>query len=174
MPLASKQAQPGSFSHVIDQKEFERLSPVACQWAKAQERFILEHGAPLGPRHITDARRAGVRDPSRVRVLVVNRIPLPEDKALAQAAQRTQIITDACRGIAIGYGIVIRADCWQNRELVVHQLVHVAQYERSGSLEKFVREYLCERRGASFGVGLLEEEARRVASEICAAQVTGT
>jgi hypothetical protein len=159
---------------VIDQKEFQRLSPVACEWAKAQEQFILEQGAPLGPRHLADARRAGVQDPSRVRILVVNRIPLPEDEALARAAQRAQIITDACRGMAIGYGIVIRADCWQNREVVVHQLVHVAQYERSGNLEKFVQEYLSERRDANFSVGSLEEEARRTASEICAARATAT
>jgi hypothetical protein len=164
----------GSFAHVIDQKEFELLSPVACEWAKAQEQFILAHGTPLGPRHLADARRAGVQDPERVRVLVVNRIPLPEDEALAQAAQQTQIITNACRGIAIGYGIIIRADCWQNREVVVHQLAHVAQCERSGGLETFVHEYLSERRGASFSVGALEDEARRIAREICTAQPTAT
>jgi hypothetical protein len=155
---------------VINQKEYELLSPVACEWAKAQERSILEHGTPLGPTHLADARLVGVQNPARVRVLVVNRIPLPEDEALSQAAQRTQIITTACRGMAIGYGIIIRADCWQNREVVVHQLVHVAQCERSGGLETFVQEYLCERRGANFSVGALEEEARRIAREICTPQ----
>jgi hypothetical protein len=155
---------------MIDQEKFERLAPLAYPWAKAQEDFILKYGAPLAPAQVTDAQRGGVRDPSRVRVLVVDRIPLPEDEELAEAARRAQIITDASRAVAIGYGIIIRADCWQNRELLLHQLVHVAQCERSGGLERFVGEYLCDRSTCrDFSVGALEDEARGLAREICAA-----
>lgn len=155
---------------MIDQEKFARLAPLACQWAKTQEEFILRHGAPLAPGQVADAQRCGVHDSSRVRVLVVDRIPLPDDDELAEAARHAQILTDASRGVAIGHGIVIRADGWQNRELLLHQLVHVAQCERSGGLESFVEEYLCDRRScADFRVGSLEEEARALAREICAA-----
>ena len=155
---------------MIDQEKFDRLAPLACQWAKAQEKYILKHGAPLNPAQIVDAERAGVRDSARVRVLVVDRIPLPDDEELAEAAQRAQIITTACRGVAIGHGIMIRADSWQNRELLLHQLVHVAQCERSGGLGSFVGEYLCDRRSSrDFSLGSLEDEARGLAHEICAA-----
>lgn len=154
---------------MIDQEEFERLLSLAYEWVKAQEEFILKEGTPLKPRHLADARRVGVRDLSRVRMLVVDRIPLPGDKELAEAARRAQIITAASRAVAIGHGIIIRAECWQNRELVVHQLVHIAQCERSGGLESFIRQYLCDRRTcADFSIGALEEEARGVAREICA------
>jgi hypothetical protein len=154
---------------VIDQKTFEHLLPIACQWAEAQEDFILARGVSLGPHHIADARRAGVQDPSRVRVLVVDRIPLPQNEELAAASRRTQIITAASRGVSFGYGIIIRADCWDDRELLVHQLVHVAQYEGSRDLESCVREYLRDRLNcANFTIGSLEEEARRLAHEICA------
>jgi hypothetical protein len=116
-----------------------------------------------------------VREPDRVRVLVVDRIPLPDDEELAEAARHAQIITNASRGVAIGYGVIIRADSWQNRELLLHQLVHVAQCERSGSLESFVGEYLCDRRSCpDFSVGSLEDEARGLAREICAADKTVT
>jgi len=156
---------------MINQEKFERFASLAYQWAKTQEAFVLKHGSPLAPRQMADARRAGVQDPARVRVLVVDRIPLPDDGELAEAARRAQIITDASRGVAIGHGIIIRADSWQNRELLLHQLVHVAQCERSGGLESFVREYLCDRRTcADFSVGSLEEEARGLAREICAAE----
>jgi hypothetical protein len=125
---------------------------------------------PLAPRQVADARRAGVHDPARVRVLVVDRIPLPDDPELADAARHAQIITDASRAVAIGYGIIIRADSWQNRELLLHQLVHVAQCERAGGLEPFVSEYLFDRRSSrDFSLGALEEEARSLAREICAA-----
>jgi hypothetical protein len=158
---------------MIDDKDFARLMPLACEWAKAQEARILEHGVPLTPDQVADARRAGVRDSGRVRVLVVDRIPLPEDKALADAARRAQIITDASHGVAIGHGVIIRADNWRNRELLVHQLAHVAQCERTGDLEKFVSEYLLDRRSSrDFTLGPLEEEARGIARKICAGDET--
>jgi hypothetical protein len=153
---------------MIDQKDFERLAPLACQWARRQEAYILAHGVPLTPDQMADARRVGVNDPGRVRVLVVNRIPLPDDKELAEAARLAQIITDASRGVAIGHGIIIRAESWRNRELLLHQLVHVAQCERSGDLDSFVNEYLLDRRNSrNFCVGSLENEARSLAREIC-------
>lgn len=155
---------------MIDQEKFERLALLAYQWAKRQEAYILEHGARLAPHQVADAGRAGVQNPDRVRVLVVDRIPLPDDQELAEAARRAQIITEASRGVAIGYGIIIRADSWQNRELLLHQLVHVAQCERSGSLEAFVGEYLSDRTSSpAFSFGSLEDEARGLAREICAA-----
>jgi hypothetical protein len=158
---------------MIDQKTFDRLSPLACEWAKAQEAFILQQGVPLSGAQVADARRAGVQDPARVRVLVVDRIPLPETKELAEAARKAQIITDASRGVAIGHGIIIRADSWKNRELLLHQLVHVAQCERSGGLDSFVMEYLIDRRTSrDFSLGSLEDEARSLAREICAGRQT--
>ena len=158
---------------MIDQETFERLAPLAYQWAKRQEAYILKYGVPLGTQQLADAGRAGVQEPALVRVLVVDRIPLPDDAELADAARRAQIITDASRGVAIGYGIIIRADSWQSRELLLHQLVHVAQCERSGGLESFVSEYLSDRRNSrDFSLGPLEDEARGLAREICAAHAT--
>lgn len=155
---------------MIAQKDFDRLMPLAAQWAKRQEAYILKHGVPLTADQTADARRAGVSEPERVRVLVVDRIPLPDDKELAQAARGAQIITDSSRGVAIGCGIMIRADSWRNRELLLHQLIHVAQCERSGGLDKFVIEYLRDRRSSrDFSLGSLENEARSKAREMCAA-----
>ena len=157
---------------MIDQKEFDRLTPLASQWARVQEAYILQHGVPLTAAQMADARRVGVQDPERVRVLVVDRIPLPESKELAVAAQNAQIITEASRGVAIGHGIIIRADSWKDRELLLHQLVHVAQCERSGGLTSFVAQYLSDRRNCpQFTVGSFEDEARQLAREICAAKV---
>ena len=155
---------------MIDQEKFEHLMSLACQWAATQEAYVLKHGLPLNARQSADARRAGVQDSSRVRVLVVDRISLPEDEELAEAARKAQIITDASRGVAIGHAIIIRADSWQNRELLLHQLVHVAQCERSGGLKPYVEEYLSDRRTCrDFSVGSFEDEARGLAREICAA-----
>jgi len=156
---------------VLDQETFEQLLPLAFQWARNIENFVLQHGSPLPRRQVTDARQVGVKDICRVRVLAVDRMPLPEEPELAEASRRTQIITDSCRAIAIGHAVVIRADAWGDRELFLHQLVHVAQCERSGGLEQWVRQYLVDRTNCpNFTIGALEEQARRIAREICAAE----
>jgi len=155
---------------VIDQETFENLLPLAYQWAQAQEEFVLAHGVPLSPQHVADARLAGVRDCERIRVLIVDRIPLPESGELAEAARRARIITEDTRCVGFGHAIMIRAEAWGDRELLLHNLVHVAQCERSGGLEQWIRHYLLDRQtSASFTLGSLEEEARRMAREICAA-----
>ena len=142
---------------------------MARQWALEQEAFILKMGAPLSVLQLADAERVGVRDTARVRVLPVDRIPMPTIEELAEAARRAQIITEASPAIAIGHGILVRIDRWKDRELLLHQLVHVAQCERYGGLEPFVERYLEDRSTcADFTVGSLEEEARSLAREICA------
>jgi len=97
---------------VLDQETFEYLLPLAYQWARNIENFVLQHGSPLPRRQVTDARQVGVKDICRVRVLAVDRMPLPGEPELAEASRRTQIITDSCRAIAIGHAVVIRADAW--------------------------------------------------------------
>jgi hypothetical protein len=146
----------------------ERLIDLASAWAAGQEEWILANGGALDERYRDDAARAGVRDCSRVRVLIVEKIALPDDAELAEAARRHQIITDASRGVAIGYGIIIRADCWTDRELMVHQLVHVAQRERCRNTLEYIGQYLQDRRScARFTIGRFEEEARQTARQIC-------
>jgi hypothetical protein len=157
---------------VVDQKTFEHLLPLAYQWAKEQEEFVLARGNPLGPRHARDASLVGVQDCARVRVLVVDRIPLPENPELAKASKRIGIITEDTRGVGLGHALIIRVDAWNDRELILHNLVHIAQCERCGGLAQWVRQYLCDRANCpNFTIGSLEEEARRTAREICSNHV---
>jgi hypothetical protein len=157
-------------STVVDQETFEYLLPIAYQWARAQEEFVLACGNPLGPRHAHDANLAGVQDCARVRVLVVDRIPLPENPELAEVSKRIGIITEDTRCVGFGHALIIRVDAWNDRELILHNLVHVAQCERCGGLEQWVHQYLGDRTNCpDFTLGSLEDEARRIAREICAA-----
>ena len=153
-----------------DDEVIARLAPLAREWALEQEAFILKLGAPLTAQQVADAARVGVKDTARVRVLPIDRIPMPSNLELAEAARGAQIITDASPAVTIGHPIMLRADRWRDRELLLHQFVHVAQCERSGGLEAFVEEYLTDRRTtADFTLGSLEDEARNTAREICAA-----
>jgi len=153
---------------VFDQETFESLLPVAYDWAKKQEEFVLAHGRPLGTTQMWDAKLAGVHDTDRIRVLVVDRIPLPEDPKLAEAARRTRIISEDTRCMGFGHALIIRGDAWNDRELILHNLIHIAQCERSGGLKNWVRQYLVDRTNCpNFTLGELEEEARRIAHQIC-------
>ena len=155
---------------MINRPKFEHLLPLAVKWAKAQEEFVLEHGNPLSARHLADAKLAGVEKPARIRVLVVDRISLPDDPQLAEASKRIGIVTEDTRCMGFGYALIIRVDAWNDRELILHNLVHIAQCERSGGLAQWCQEYLSDRTSCpKFTIGSLEEEARRFAREICAA-----
>lgn len=158
---------------INEPEAIERLAQLACQWALEQEAFVLKLGAPLTASQLADAARVGVKDAARVRVLPVDRMPLPGNLELAEAARRSQIITDASPAVTLGHGIIVRADRWHDRELLLHQLVHVAQCERCGGLEAFVEEYLTDRSTCpDFTVGSLEDEARTLAREICDGEAT--
>lgn len=153
-----------------DQEAAQRMAPLARHWAQEQEAFVLKLGAPLTKQQFADAERVGVKDAARVRILPVDRMPMPGNLELADAARRAQIITESSPAVTIGHGIIMRADRWKDRELLLHQLVHVAQCERAGGLEAFVEEYLNDRSTcADFTLGSLEEEARNLARDICAA-----
>lgn len=127
---------------VITPQQFEMLLPLAGAWAAEQERIILQSGVPLTEPQLTDARQVGVIHTERVRLLRVVQIPAPSHPVLARAAAATGLISPTTGGMTLRYGIFIRTDCWGQRLLVAHELVHTSQYERLGGFEAFLRPYL--------------------------------
>ncbi len=155
---------------MFSQEEYDELYPLACDWAQQQEATVLALGRKLSEKQAAIGQGVGIRDTERVRVLAVPEIPTPEDEKLGAATAKTNMITRACRGIAIGYGVILRADSWSDEELLAHQLVHVAQYERAGGVAPFLDRYFRERlEGTGFSIGALEGEARSVAATLVAA-----
>ena len=136
---------------------------LAARWAREEERRILRQGAALTPGQIADARAAGVRAPERVRVLRMACVPIPYPKLSRLAGY----VAQDTLGMALGHGIFIHERYWKNRLLWVHELVHVAQYERLGGMRPFLREYLRECVSDGYGFGPLEQEAMEVSRRIC-------
>ena len=122
--------------------QFEMLLPLAVTWATEQEQKILRDGVPLSEKEVDDARSVGVREPERIRLLQVKTIPRPSQPQLKAACDTIDFLTPATRGLTLGCGIFIRSNCWGDRLLVVHELAHVAQYERLGGILPFLRKYL--------------------------------
>ena len=146
--------------------DFESILPLACEWARIQEKMILEKGRPLLPGIINDAKRVGVIHPDRVRTLLVREIPVPEEPVLRAACEQTRLITRLTAGLTLRYGIFIRSDCADDRRLHIHELAHVAQYERLGGVEPFLRKYLYEVTTIGYPQAPMEQEAIRAASLI--------
>ena len=143
------------------------LLPLACEWAEQRQEHILENGIALTESQLDDARLVGVSRPEKVRLLKVDRMPWPEDPMLLSIGEQAGFFTDDTEGLAIGYGIFVKSNRWQDRRLVVHELVHVSQCERLGGISQFLQEYVTECLTDGYDGGPLENEARETTVRIC-------
>lgn len=154
---------------MITPQQLAELFPLAAAWAEQQENHILQNGIQLTPYQVTDSRSVSVVNPEKVRLLKVNQIPLPIEPSLKTAAQMTGLITTNTIGLTLRYGVFIREDFWNDRKIVIHELVHVAQYERLGSMGQFLRKYLQECITIGYPQAPMEQEAITLSNKIVAA-----
>ena len=143
----------------ISPEEFQILLPLAAEWAQDQESGILRNGTELRDDQISDAGRAGVAHPERIRLLRVAAVPLPANPALARAAAEVGLINPNTIGMALRYGIFLRADHWDDRLTFVHECVHTSQYERLGGFQAFLGRYLTECATIGYPAAPMEQEA---------------
>jgi hypothetical protein len=145
----------------------EDLLPIAAQWAGEQERRVLCEGVRLNEIEVGDAKAIGVRNPERVRLLRVEMVPVPAHPMLRTAAASMNFLTAAPRGLALNYGIFVRADYWRDRALIAHELVHILQYQRLGGILPFLQTYICQCATVGYPNAPLELEAIATAARIC-------
>lgn len=151
----------------ITPEQLQILLPDACAWAEEQEGNILSSGVGLTESQLSDAAKAGVVSPDKIRLLKVSAVPVPNDPVLAAAAAAIKLITPSTSGMALRYGIFLRTDVWTDREILVHECVHTAQYERLGGFLPFLRAYLYQCVTIGYPEAPMEQEAIRTAAEIC-------
>jgi len=149
-------------------EQFELLLPLAAAWAAEQQERVLRDGVPLSIRELADALRVGVKDPERVRLLQVEIIPCPDHPLLQAASRSVNFVPSAPRGLTVQYGVFVRADYWRDRALIVHELVHIAQYERLGGITPFLRQYLRECATVGYSKSAMEAEAATMAARVLA------
>ena len=143
--------------------QVETLLPLAANWASEQETRILHEGVPLSEAEIACARAAGVKEPQRIRLFFVDAIPAPTHPILKTAYAALNLAPTGPRGLTLHYGIFVRTDCRQDRRLLLHELAHVAQFERLGGIFPFLRQYLFECFTIGYQNAPLEMEASAVA-----------
>ncbi len=133
---------------------------IGARWVARQEREIARGGRALTPRQRAEAVGLGVREPDRVRVQYFRDFPSGLPGWLGWAGPLVRRAARGTEGMALGHGILLRADRAADPVLLRHELVHVAQYERLG-VRGFLRAYLWEWWVAGYPHGSLEIEARR-------------
>jgi hypothetical protein len=123
------------------EKELPRLLPLAIAWAESQAQLVASEGTKLPGELIEIARRVGVQQPDRVRTMLVDRLPFPEEPILRQAAIEAGMLGPEMVGLTLGYGIFI-VHGHDDVRLISHECRHVYQYESLGSIEQFLPAYL--------------------------------
>jgi len=139
-------------------EKVERLLPVVFEWYTRTERQLLPQGRPLSPAEQQRARELGVLEPDKVRVVVLQTFPLPEQEAVRQEAVKHGFGSPDEGGRTHGYLIMVKPEYKDNSILLSHELVHVAQLDRMGR-EAFLREYLTELETLGYAKAPLELEA---------------
>jgi hypothetical protein len=79
---------------------------------------------------------------------------------LRELAEALGLITPATAGLTIGHGIFVRQECLKDPKLIVHELMHVGQYQRHGSVLAFLQQSLSEVNEYGYPAAPMEKEAK--------------
>lgn len=129
-------------------------------WAWWLERRILRAGRPLATIERDYALRLGVREPDKIRILLVESIPLPVPRAVVKLLRPyiRGIVHPA--GMCLGHGVFLERVFAEQEGIIGHELVHVLQHERQHGHIGFLWRYLYECLLYGYGSAPLEIEAR--------------
>lgn len=138
---------------------FDDLWNAASLWAEQQATHISSSGSALTETQLALARKVGVVHPEKIRVLVVQDVPFPDDPTLRAIAAQIGLIPERTGGMTLGHGIFLRHDQLDRPSIWAHEFRHVAQYECFGAIKVFMFFYLKELLHFRYGPGPLETDA---------------
>lgn len=144
--------------------ELPELFPHVQAWVTGLQKQAIATGKSY-PLYSPYARAAGVIHQAKIRILSAAAIPSPTHPRIAELAKEIGLLTPATGAITAGYGIIVRADCVYDLRLIVHELVHVAQYERLGVAD-FLREYIRQLNEHGYNEAPFEVEAEIKTADI--------
>ncbi len=131
-------------------------------WAKGIEAEGQKRGTPLTATQRELARQIGIKHPEKVRLVYVDEVPFPvDDEDMRRTGESLGFIGPNItnNAQAFGYTIWVRNGFTLDRPSLAHELVHVAQIERSESFGAYARQYMLELRKHGHADMPLELEA---------------
>jgi len=145
------------------------FTPLVDTWAAWQRRRVLRRGRPLSKRQKRIAASVGVVEPERIRLQLVERVPIPGGAWVDAIARRMGLAGTDVDGLALGHAIYIRASALSD-DLLAHECRHVQQCEAAGSLHAFLAAYLRQVAHHGYRHAPFEVDARAAARR-CMAQL---
>jgi hypothetical protein len=98
-------------------------------------------GRVLTEREQELARGVGVAKPEKIRVTLVETLPLPKEPILRAAALQAGLLGPNMVGLTLGYAVFV-CKGHETPRLLTHEFRHVYQYEQAGSIAAFLPGYL--------------------------------
>ena len=138
--------------------KLEIYLPKVSRWYAELEQELAQQGRRLTVEELKVAEKLGVLEPERVRVLVLEKFPMPQDSALLVEAKKYGLGSMTEGGRSIGHLVLLKPWVVAHKEVLNHELVHVAQMDRMGQ-EAFLRRYLIELEMMGYARSPLELEA---------------
>ena len=136
------------------------MAPRVVAWAEKLSADGRARGAALESSQLRIARASGVRDPEKIRVVVVDRIPLPDEPELKAAALKVGLSPASALGMTVGYTVVVVRGYEDNVRLLSHEFRHVAQYEACGGIAPFLAMHLADLAAFGYEDSPFEVDAR--------------
>lgn len=118
-----------------------QILPSAIAWAQFHSDYVARVGESLPAQLIKVAEHVGVTQPGRIRVKLVDSLPLPDEPLLRDAALQTGLLGPDIVGLTLGHSVYIVSGHPTVR-LLSHEFRHVHQYEVLGGIERFLPVYL--------------------------------
>lgn len=152
-------------------QEIERYLPRLLGWYAKAEVELLPQGRPLKAAELAIARVLNIHQPDKVRIVVQESFPLPDDAELRREAEASGMGSEDAR--TMGYAILLKPYLHEDPAVIAHELVHIAQHDRLGR-EAFLRRYLTELEVLGYEAAPLEVEAYTRQDALVAAHIRRT
>lgn len=120
---------------------YQNVRTAVIRWAQGHYRTIQDSGTELSDAGVDLARSVGVLEPTQIRVMLVDQVPIMDDSVIRSLAKSVGMMNGTTTGMTFGHSIYI-ARGFESTRLYSHEFRHVYQYETFGSLEAFMDEYL--------------------------------
>jgi hypothetical protein len=127
----------------LNDSSLVQVMDAAYSWAKQLFCDYYPKGRLLDQTETGLAILMGVEHPENIRILEVNDIPEPSDNCLVELRRYSGLLHSHSLGLSVRYLVFIRSGSI-GRHILAHEFRHVYQYEKIGSLQKMIHQYLVE------------------------------
>jgi len=135
-------------------------------WSKRKEKAGAIKGRVLSELELKIIEPLHIFHPYKVRIHYIDKIEHPLSFMFNNISWISKMAASSPIGITFGYTIFIDKRYYSNLHLLIHELVHVKQYEKSGGHVSFLAEYIYQCLKFGYSNCPFEKEAEMISLEL--------